>query len=177
MCGRARILLAGVRVSHSSPLLCNLPQASDGHVVWGRRDNICWVKQLSVYKQMHFGLMLREPKYLGLNYCTRLLPRWLSIAYYVVRKHSPCDLRCVAAGTAPCQVLIQPIHAGTGINTASGTFLFGFLSCGNDQMLFAPHSCARSLGKKAMIRRKLTPFYIILTLAIHLTTMIVKPKT
>ena len=118
------------------------------------------------YKHMHFELMLREPKYSeGAKPLYSTTSRIaINCRQYVGRKHSLCDRRCVAAGTAPRQVFIKPVYGGNRIYTASGAFSLGFLSCGDDWMLFALHSCARSLGKKAMIRTKYhfntnDPFY------------------
>ncbi|KAF8495757.1 hypothetical protein F5888DRAFT_538360 [Russula emetica] len=59
LCGRARILFAGSRRLGSC-----------------RRNNICSAA-------FRFNANLREPKYLELNYCTRVLPGWLAIAYYM----------------------------------------------------------------------------------------------
>jgi hypothetical protein len=83
--------------------------------------------------------MLREPGAKLLYSTTSQTTSQMAIncLLWVVRKHS---LHCAAAGTAPRQVLIQPVYGGTGINTGSGAFLFGFLLCGNDRMLFALRS-------------------------------------
>jgi len=72
--------------------------------------------------------MLLEPKYLGLNYSTRLLPRWLFVAYYM-------GYASVAPVTCTVWLPVLPhVCSRTGIKAASRTFLFGFLSCGNNDV-------------------------------------------
>jgi hypothetical protein len=88
---------------------------------------------------MHFGLMLRETKVLGakLLYLTTSQVA-INCPLDVARKHSPCDLHGVADGRS----------WRSHMYTASCTFLFGFLSCENNQMLIALCSCTRSLSQK-----------------------------